>query len=69
MRAKAKEGVAVWREREVRNGRRICHLFRDCRVLAGKPHDLVRWPSEGVPIPTCNGCRTGASVPGLADFA
>lgn len=65
MARKRVETMTVWREREPRNGVRICHLFPDCRVLSGKAHDQVAVPLTDETLPTCNGCRTMTSIPGL----
>lgn len=56
--------MTVYREQEQRRGRYICHLFRDCRVLSGKPYFVARVDGDDELITTCSGCMSGVSVPG-----
>ena len=58
--------VRLIREDTKRTGQHIYHLFPDCAIIAGRDTVAMDVPLElEVRVPTCNGCRSGASVPGL----
>jgi hypothetical protein len=65
MKGKRVPSVTMLREDATRTGQQIYHLFPDCRILAGVKSVRVDVPLEAK-VPTCNGCRSGSSVPGLA---